>query len=35
VAKKLADEAAAVLKPFGTKADTLRQLAMALLERTR
>jgi geranylgeranyl diphosphate synthase type II len=35
LAKKLADEAAAVLKPFGTKADTLRQLAIALLERTR
>ncbi len=33
--KKLADEAVAVLEPFGEKADTLRQLAMALLERTR
>jgi geranylgeranyl diphosphate synthase type II len=33
--KKLADEAAAVLEPFGEKADTLRQLAMALLERTK
>ena len=35
LAKKLADEAVLVLKPFGPKADTLRQLAMALLERTR
>lgn len=33
--KKLANEAMAALKPFGKKADTLRQLAMALLERTR
>jgi geranylgeranyl diphosphate synthase type II len=33
--KKLADEAVAVLEPFGKKADTLRQLAMALLERTK
>jgi geranylgeranyl diphosphate synthase type II len=33
--RKLADEAAAVLAPFGPKADILRQLAMALLERTR
>ncbi len=33
--KKLADEAVAVLEPFGKKADTLRQLAMALLARTR
>jgi geranylgeranyl diphosphate synthase type II len=32
--KKLADEAVAILEPFGKKADTLRQLAMALLERT-
>jgi len=32
---KLADEAMAVLEPFGKKADTLRQLAMALLERTK
>ncbi|MDD5064633.1 MAG: polyprenyl synthetase family protein [Phycisphaerae bacterium] len=32
---KLADEAAAVLEPFGQKADTLRNLAIALLERTR
>ena len=35
LAKKLADEAVACLKPFGEKADTLRQLAMALLERTK
>ena len=33
--KKLADEAGAVLEPFGKKANTLRQLAMALLERTK
>jgi len=33
--KKLANEAIAVLEPFGEKADTLRQLAMALLERTK
>ena len=33
--KKLADEAVAVLKPFGKKADILRQLAIVLLERTR
>jgi len=33
--KKLSDEAVAVLEPFGKKADTLRQLAMALLERTK
>ena len=33
--KKLADEAVAALAPFGPKADTLRQLAMALLERTK
>jgi geranylgeranyl diphosphate synthase type II len=33
--KRLADEAAAVLKPFGKKADILRQLAMVLLERTK
>ncbi len=32
---KLADEAVAALEPFGKKADTLRQLAMALLERTK
>jgi geranylgeranyl diphosphate synthase type II len=33
--KKLADEAVAILEPFGKKGDTLRQLAMALLERTK
>jgi geranylgeranyl diphosphate synthase type II len=33
--KKLADEAMAALEPFGKKADTLKQLAIALLERTR
>ncbi len=33
--KKLADEAVAILRPLGKKADTLRQLAMALLERTK
>ncbi len=33
--RKLADEAVAVLEPFGEKADTLRQLALALLERTK
>ncbi len=33
--QKLADEAVAVLEPFGKKADTLRQLAMGLLERTK
>ena len=33
--KKLAYEAVAILKPFGKKADTLRQLAMVLLERTK
>ncbi len=35
LAMKLADDAAALLQPFGQKADTLRQLAIALLERTR
>jgi geranylgeranyl pyrophosphate synthase len=35
LARKLADEAVAVLNPFGKKADILRQLAMALLERTK
>ncbi len=35
LAKKLADEAAALLAPFETKADTLRRLAIALLERTK
>ncbi len=34
-AKKLADEAVGVLEPFGEKADNLRQLAMALLKRTK
>ena len=34
-AKKLADEAAAVLEPFGQNADTLRKLAITLLQRTR
>jgi geranylgeranyl diphosphate synthase type II len=34
-AKRLADEAVAVLEPFGPEADILRQLAMALLKRTR
>jgi geranylgeranyl diphosphate synthase type II len=33
--KKLADEAVAILEPFGKKADTLRLLAIALLERTK
>ena len=33
--KELAEEAMAALKDFGRKADTLRQLAMALLKRTR
>jgi geranylgeranyl diphosphate synthase type II len=33
--KKLADEAIAVLEPFGQRADTLRNLAIALLKRTR
>jgi geranylgeranyl diphosphate synthase type II len=32
---KLADEAVAMLEPFGPKADTLRNLAFALLKRTR
>ena len=35
LAKKLADEAVELLEPFGQKADTLRKLAIALLERTR
>ena len=35
LAKQLADEAVALLAPFGQKADTLHQLAVALLERTR
>jgi geranylgeranyl diphosphate synthase type II len=33
--KKLAGEAVTILEPFGKKGDTLRQLAMALLERTK
>jgi len=33
--EKLAGEAIAVLEPFGPKVDTLRQLAAALLQRTR
>ena len=33
--KKLADEAIAALEPFSQKADILRQLAMALLRRTK
>jgi len=33
--KKLADEAVAVLEPFGRKADTLKNLAIALLKRTK
>ncbi|MFZ2146894.1 MAG: polyprenyl synthetase family protein [Sedimentisphaerales bacterium] len=33
--KKLANEAVAILEPFGERADTLRQLAMALLKRTK
>jgi geranylgeranyl diphosphate synthase, type II len=35
LAEKLTDEAVAVLEPFGRKADTLRNLAIALLKRTR
>ena len=35
LAKELSDEAIAVLAPFGQKADNLRQLAIALLERTK
>ncbi len=35
LAKQLADEAVALLEPFGRKADILRQLAVALLERTK
>jgi geranylgeranyl diphosphate synthase type II len=34
LAKNLADEAVAVLKPFGPEAGTLQQLAIALLQRT-
>jgi len=33
--EKLADEAVAALQPFGPEADTLRQLAIAMLQRTR
>lgn len=35
IQKTLTDEAIAALKPFGKKADTLRQFAMAMLERTK
>jgi geranylgeranyl diphosphate synthase type II len=35
LAKELADEAIATLAPFGKKADNLRKLAIALLERTK
>ena len=35
LARKLADEAVAVLEPFGDKADNLRQLTMVLLKRTK
>jgi geranylgeranyl diphosphate synthase type II len=35
LARKLADEAAAALAPFGRKADTLRELAVAMVQRTR
>jgi len=35
LAKKLADEAVALLEPFGQKADTLRKLTIALLQRTK
>jgi geranylgeranyl diphosphate synthase type II len=34
LAKKLADEAIAILQPFGPEAEPLRQLATALLQRT-
>jgi geranylgeranyl diphosphate synthase type II len=33
--QKLTSEAITILKPFGSKADTLRQFAAALLERTK
>jgi geranylgeranyl pyrophosphate synthase len=33
--KKLADEAIAVLEPFGQRAEALRNLTIALLKRTR
>ena len=35
LSQKLANEAAAILEPFGQKADILRELAMKLVERTR
>jgi len=35
VQERLTSEAMAMLKPFGPKADTLRQFALALLERTK
>jgi geranylgeranyl diphosphate synthase type II len=35
IQKKLTEEAVAALKPFGKKAETLRQLAFSLLERTK
>ena len=35
VQQKLTSEAVTMLKPFGSKADTLRQFAVALLERTK
>lgn len=35
LAEQLADQAVAALEPFGKKADTLRKLTIALLERTR
>ena len=35
LAKNLTDEVVAVIKPFGPKADTLRQLAVALLQRSK
>lgn len=35
LAKRLADEAVAALEPFGPKADPLRQLAVAMLQRTK
>ena len=35
IQKQLTDEAIAAIKPFGKKADTLRQLAFNLLERTK
>jgi len=35
VQEKLTSESLAMLKPFGSKADTLRQFAVALQERTK